>query len=98
MATTVGVAHVGLRLEGSASLKDKRRVVRSVTERVRNRFNVAISETEDLDDMGYATLTIACVSNSAPHCDQMLATVIDFIERSVELGVLDQRTTELIPV
>jgi uncharacterized protein YlxP (DUF503 family) len=86
MATTVGVAHVGLRLEGSMSLKDKRHVVRSIVDRVRNTFNVAIAETEDLDDMRYATLTVACVSNSAPHCDQMLARVVDFIERNVELG------------
>ena len=98
MAITVGVTHLGLRLEGSTSLKDKRRVVHSLTDRVRDRFNVAIAETEDLDDLGYATLTVACVSNSAPHCDQMLATVTDFIERNVELGVLDTRQTELFPV
>ena len=98
MATTVGVAHIGLRLEGSMSLKDKRHVVRSLIDRVRNTFNVAIAETEDLDDMRYATLTVVCVSNSAPHCDQMLATVTDFIERNVEAGVLDERSTELFPV
>ena len=98
MTTTVGVAHIGLRLEGSTSLKEKRRVVRSLTDRVRNTFNVAIAETEDLDDMRYATLTVACVSNSAPHCDQMLATVTDFIERNVEAGVMDERRTELFPV
>ncbi|HEV2530042.1 MAG TPA: DUF503 domain-containing protein [Thermomicrobiales bacterium] len=98
MATTVGVATIGLRLEGSTSLKDKRHVVRSLADRVRNRFNAAIAETEDLDDLSYATLTVAVVSNSAPHCDQMLATITDFIDRHVELGVLDTRTTELIPV
>ena len=98
MATTLGVAHIGLRLEGSTSLKDKRRIVRSLTDRVRNTFNVAIAETEDLDDLRYATLTVVCVSNSAPHCDQMLATVTGFIERNVEAGVLDERSTELFPV
>jgi uncharacterized protein YlxP (DUF503 family) len=98
MATTVGVLHIGLRLEGSMSLKDKRRVVRSLTDRLRQKFNVAVAETEDLDDMRYATLTAVVVSNSAPHCDQMMATLTAFVERNVEMGVLDTISTELIPV
>lgn len=97
MATTVGVARIGLHLEGTDSLKAKRRVVRSLVDRVRNRFNVGIAEVEDLDDARAATLAIVCVSNSAPHCDEMLATVIAFIEQRVELGVLAEIETELIP-
>ncbi len=97
MPTTVGVARVGLYLEGSESLKDKRRVVRSLLDRVRNRYNVGIAEVEDLDDARAATLAVVCVSNSAPHCDAMLSEVIGFIERRVEVGVLAEVETELIP-
>ena len=97
MATTVGVARLGLYLEGTQSLKDKRSIVRSAVLRVRDRFNVGIAEVEDLDDMRVATLAIVCVSNSAPHVDEMLATVIAFIETRVELGVLQEIETELIP-
>jgi uncharacterized protein YlxP (DUF503 family) len=97
MAMTVGVARLGLYLEGTTSLKDKRQVVRSITQRVRDRFNVGIAEIADLDDMRVASLGIVCVSNSAPHVDEMLATVIGFIERRVELGVLQEIETELIP-
>ncbi|MBA3336485.1 MAG: DUF503 family protein, partial [Chloroflexia bacterium] len=39
MTTIIGAARVSLYLEGSFSLKDKRRVVRSLTQRVRNQFN-----------------------------------------------------------
>lgn len=98
MATTIGVLRLGLRLEGSMSLKDKRHVVRSLRDRTRQKFNVAIAETEDLDDMRYATLTAVVVSNSSAHCDQMMATITDFVERHVELGVLDEVATELISV
>ncbi|MCC6791242.1 MAG: DUF503 domain-containing protein [Thermomicrobiales bacterium] len=94
---TIGVARVTLLLEGSHSLKDKRQVVRSITKRVQNQFNAAIAEVEDLDDMRMATLGITCVSNSAPHVDEMLANVIAFIERNVELGALGDIETELIP-
>ena len=98
MATTIGAARLGLYLEGSTSLKDKRRVVRSLTQRVRDRFNVGIAEVEDLDDQRVATLVVVCVSNSAPHADEILATVIAFVERTVEMGVLAEIQTELIPL
>ncbi len=98
MAMTIGVARVTLYLEGSQSLKDKRQVVRSLTKRVQNQFNAAIAEVEDFDDMRVATLGIATLSNSSAHADQMLASVIGFIDRNVELGSLGEVETELIPV
>jgi uncharacterized protein len=97
MTMTIGAARVTLYIDDSFSLKDKRRVVRSITQRVRNQFNATIAEIEDLNDQRVATLGIACVSNSAPHADEMLAKVIDFIERNVEIGVLGEIETEMIP-
>ncbi|HET8523376.1 MAG TPA: DUF503 domain-containing protein [Thermomicrobiales bacterium] len=98
MATVVGVAHVTLYLEASFSLKDKRHVVRSLTQRLRNQFNLAVAEVEDLDDIRVATLALVCVSNSSPHADEMLAHAISFVERNVELGSLGDVHTELIHV
>jgi uncharacterized protein YlxP (DUF503 family) len=97
MAMTVGVARVTLYLEETFSLKDKRQVVRSITQKVRNQFNAGIAEVEDLDDARAATLAIVVVSNSANHAQEMLQTIIGFIERRVELGVLGEVETELIP-
>jgi uncharacterized protein YlxP (DUF503 family) len=97
MTMTIGVARVTLMLDESFSLKDKRQVVRSITKRVRDKFNVAIAEVEDLNDMRAATLGMTVVSNSAPHVDEMMATVVAFIERNVEMGVLGEIETEVIP-
>lgn len=97
MATTIGVARVTLYLEETFSIKDKRQVVRSITQRVRNQFNAGIAEVEDLNDVRVATLAVVCVSNSAPHVSEMLATIIRFIEARVELGVVGEIETELIP-
>jgi uncharacterized protein YlxP (DUF503 family) len=97
MAMTVGVARVTLYLEETFSLKDKRQVVRSITQKARNQFNAGIAEVEDLDDARAATLAIVVVSNSANHAQEMLQTIIGFIERRVELGVLGEVETELIP-
>ena len=45
----VGVCRIDLELPGSRSLKDKRRAVRSIVDRVRSRFNVAIAEVDRND-------------------------------------------------
>ncbi|CAN5571473.1 DUF503 domain-containing protein [soil metagenome] len=97
MSASIGVAQVTLYLEGSTSLKDKRRTVKSLTTRIRNTFNVGIAEVADLDDMRIATLAVVCISNSASHVDEMLAKVIGFIDRNVEMGVLGEVATEIIP-
>ncbi|MDQ3226233.1 MAG: DUF503 domain-containing protein [Chloroflexota bacterium] len=94
---TIGVARVTLYLEGTFSLKDKRQIVRSITQKARNQFNAGIAEVEDLNDARVATLAVVVVSNDPNHAQEMLQTVIDFIERRVELGVLGEVDTELIP-
>jgi uncharacterized protein YlxP (DUF503 family) len=98
MASTIGVAHVTLYLDDSFSLKDKRRVVRSISARVRDKFNAGIAEVADLNDMRVATLGIVCISNQASHADEMLATIVQFIERNLELGVVGEIETELIHI
>jgi uncharacterized protein YlxP (DUF503 family) len=97
MTMTVGVARAALYLEDTFSLKDKRQVVRSITQKVRNQFNAGIAEVADLNDARVATLAVVVVSNDANHAQEMLQTVIAFIERRVELGVLGEVETELIP-
>jgi uncharacterized protein YlxP (DUF503 family) len=92
----VGTASITIYLQGAESLKDKRRVIKSLLQRIHNRFNVAAAEVSDLDDRRVATIGIACVSNSGPHCDEVLANVTAFIERSLELGQLGEIETELI--
>ena len=94
---TIGVAQVTLYLQAADSLKEKRRVVKSLLQRIHNRYNVAAAEVADLDDHRVATLGITCVSNSGPHCSEVLATVTSFIERNVELGQMGEVETELIP-
>ncbi|HEU5430676.1 MAG TPA: DUF503 domain-containing protein [Thermomicrobiales bacterium] len=97
MATTIGVARLTLYLEATFSLKDKRQIVRSLTNKMRNQFNAAVAETADLNDPRVATIVAVVVSNSAPHADEMLAAIIRFAEARLETGVLGDIETELIP-
>jgi uncharacterized protein len=98
VTASIGVASVTLYLEASNSLKDKRKTVKGLTQRLRNTFNVSVAEIADLDDHRIATLAIVCVSNSAPHVDEMMAKAISFVERNVEMGALGEVSTEIIPV
>ena len=76
----IGVARITLRIPHSRSLKDKRRVVNSLRQRVGSKFNASIAEVEMNDALQTLTLGIACVSNSAVHASRMVDTIIEFIE------------------
>lgn len=94
----VGVARLGLLLADNSSLKGKRAVVKSVVQRVRNRFNVAIAEVDTQDAWETITLGIVCVSDDPRHANEMLSKVIDFIESErldAEVGAVE---LELIAV
>ena len=76
----VGLATVTLQLHEAASLKDKRRVVKSVIDRLRPRFNVAIAEVDSHEVWGTVTLGIACVSTDGAHAHAMLEKVVRTID------------------
>lgn len=94
----VGVCTVNLRLPENMSLKGKRRVLKSITTRVRNKFNVAVAEVDDEELWQLATLGICCVSNNGRHANEVLSKVVDFIINSrfdVEILGYD---IEIVPV
>ncbi len=78
----IGVCKVRLRLPENESLKGKRQILKSITERVKNRYNVSIAEVDDQELWQLVTLGITCVSTSAQHANQVLSKVVDFIEKS----------------
>lgn len=78
----VGLCRVWLRMPENASLKDKRQVLRSLLERVRQRFQVAINEVDAQQEWQIACLGIACVSSSQQHANQVLSKVVDFIQHT----------------
>lgn len=97
MSATIGKAAVTLYFEATFSLKEKRGEVRRVVRRTQQRFNVAIAEIEDLNDMRVATLGLVVVSTSANHADQMLENIIAAIEDLLDISTLGEIETELIP-
>ena len=78
----VGVCKISLRLPENQSLKGKRRVLKSITTRVGNQFNVSVAEVDNQELWQLATLGICCVSNNKRYTNEVLSKVVDFITGS----------------
>ena len=64
-----------LRIEASHSLKDKRQVLRSVKDRLRNSFNISIAEIEVTDLWQRATLGVVSISDSREYLEGLMQNV-----------------------
>jgi uncharacterized protein YlxP (DUF503 family) len=77
----IGFCTLELYIGEANSLKDKRRVLKSLIEKTKARFNVSIAEVEQQELWQRATVAFVCVSNERAHADQMISAVIRFMER-----------------
>jgi len=94
----VGVVKIRLRLPENLSLKGKRQVLRSITTRIRSKFNVSVAEVDDHDLWQLATLGITVVSNDKRYANEVLSKVVNFvINGRFEIEVLDYKI-EILPV
>ncbi|GAB4444412.1 MAG: DUF503 domain-containing protein [Chloroflexi bacterium OHK40] len=76
----IGVCTLQIAIPFAGSLKEKRQVVKSLLARVRNQFNVSISEVDDQDRWQSAVIGIACVSTSQRYAHGQLEAVVRFID------------------
>lgn len=91
----IGVLTVELFLGEANSLKEKRRVLKSVIDRIRSRFNVSVAEVDDQDTWQRSTVGVAFVSSERARVDQVLAAVVRFIEAQGTV-VITSYQTELL--
>lgn len=84
----VGICNINLVVFNSASLKQKRQVVQSLTAKIRNNFNVAIAE-ENNDSWKDVSLTIVSVNNEVPYLSSTLSKIVDFLKRDLRVSVSD---------
>lgn len=81
MALTIGVCHLTLRLPENGSLKGKRMVLKSIQQRLHNRFNVSVAEVEHNDSWQLAGVAVALVSNSTAHANEVLSKAVNYLEK-----------------
>lgn len=78
----VGVLQLELSIGDAMSLKDKRKVVKSLKDRIAHGHNVSIAEVGALDQHRTAILGVAMVGNESRYVEGALSKIVDFI-RSV---------------
>lgn len=79
------------------SLKEKRRVVKSITTQLKNKFNVSVAEVDDQQLWQVTTLGVCFLSNDRRYTDQVLSKVVNFTANGrFEVEMLDYEI-EIIP-
>lgn len=88
MSMVIGILQFELLVRGSRSLKDKRRVVKSVKDRLHREHLVSVAEIGALDHHRLALMGIAVVSNSTTYVNSVLDRVVSKLRRvrDAELG------------
>jgi len=79
-----------LRLASAASLKDKRSVVKSLRERLRQRFNVAVAEVGAHDDWRRAELGLALVAADGVQLDREIDRITHFLDDDVRFEMIER--------
>lgn len=92
----LGICHVTVHLPETHSLKEKRRTVKSIIQRVRTRFNVSIAEVGNQDVWQTAEIGFVAVSTSGQHADQSMQSVLRFIEANLAEGFVADIHTEIL--
>lgn len=76
----VGVLTLELFLGEANSLKGKRKILKSLIERLKHKFNISVAEVGRQDNWKHSTIGISVVSGETSHVDSILSTVVNFIE------------------
>lgn len=91
---TVGVLTLELGIFDARSLKDKRRTLKSVKDRLRNGFSVSVAEVDELDSWQRAVLGVAMVGNETRFVHSCLDKIVDWIRKQRSITLIDY-TTEM---
>ena len=86
---TVGVLQIELAVPDAMSLKDKRRVVKSIKDRIAHGHNVSVAEVGALDEHRRAILGIAMVANDRRYVEGGLSKLVDFVRAVPQASLID---------
>jgi uncharacterized protein YlxP (DUF503 family) len=76
-------------IPGVDSIKEKRRILRSVKDKLQRRFNMSVAEVDLQDSLSFAQIGGALVSNSRDFGESVLHKAFDLVERDVPVRIQD---------
>jgi uncharacterized protein len=86
---TIGVLQLELRIGDAMSLKDKRRAIKSLKDRIAHGHNVSIAEVGALDEHRRSILGVAMISNDTRYVQGALDKLVDFVLATPTVDLLD---------
>lgn len=91
----VGLMTWELHLNGCRSLKEKRRILKSLKDRLHNRFNVSVAETDHHDMWQRAELSCSVVATDRRHAESVLGSADSLIGSDGFARIVDSSTSFL---
>ena len=85
----VGVLQLELSIGDAMSLKDKRRVIKSLKDRIAHGHNVSIAEVGALDEHRRSILGVAMVANEKSYVEGALSKLVDFVKTVPSVDLVD---------
>ncbi|HRK31540.1 MAG TPA: DUF503 domain-containing protein [Tepidisphaeraceae bacterium] len=86
---TVGILQIEITIAEADSLKDKRRVVLSLKDRIRNSHNVSVAEVGALDEHRRSIIGVAMVSNDKKYVEGGLSKIVDMVKAVPSASLAD---------
>lgn len=85
----VGVLQLSLLIPDAMSLKDKRRAIKGLKDRLSARHNVSVAEVDELDAHRQSVVAVALVSNSRRFTESCLSRIVDEVRVNRFVNLLD---------
>jgi hypothetical protein len=87
----IGVLLVSFHIPAAQSLKDKRMVIRSLRDRVKNKFNVSVSEIDGQDKWQVATFGFVMINSDHGYVEGCLQSLLSFVGTFPQMEICEHR-------
>lgn len=87
----IGVLELDLRLFSPNSLKDKRSLIRGLISRIRNNFNVSVSEIGYQDLWQRTLVGVALITGERSFAQRVLSKIMKFVEKERDVSLVDSK-------
>jgi hypothetical protein len=87
----IGVLELDMRLFSPNSLKDKRSLIKGLISRIRNNFNVSVSEIGYQDLWQRTLVGVALITGEKSFAQRVLSKIMRFVEKERDVSLIDSK-------
>lgn len=92
------VMKITLRASWVHSLKEKRMIVKSIVQKLKNKFNLSVAEVAEQDIHQTIVIGIAAICGTTAQADSTMEHVINFVENNTDAEVIDIQRDDIISI